>query len=106
MCIPESSDLLPGSTHSDVRESYREDFFFGAAFFARVVAFFAGFFLAILGMRSPPLKKCVSNSIHVYRQAYKNHEYFSEFFAEWLKATQQQCPSAAKVSRLVRAESG
>lgn len=53
-CIPESRDLLPGSTLSVVRGSYRDDFFFVVAFFIRTAAFFAGFFLAILGMRSPP----------------------------------------------------
>jgi hypothetical protein len=42
-------------TQDNVRGSYREDFFFGVAFFARTVAFFAGFFLAILAaMSSPP----------------------------------------------------
>ena len=49
-CIPESRDLLPGFTLCDVRGRYREDFFFGVAFFMRTAAFFAGFFLAILGM--------------------------------------------------------
>jgi hypothetical protein len=53
-CIPESRDLLPGSTHGDVRGSYRDVFFFVVAFFIRTAAFFAGFFLAILAMRSPP----------------------------------------------------
>jgi hypothetical protein len=53
-CTPESRDLLPGSTPCDVRGSYREVFFFVVAFFIRTAAFFAGFFLAILGMRSPP----------------------------------------------------
>jgi hypothetical protein len=37
-------------------EGYRDVFFDPDFFFMRIVAFFAGFFLAALAMRSPPLK--------------------------------------------------
>ena len=40
-----------------VRGSYRDDFFFVVAFFIRTAAFFAGFFLAILGHEITSLKK-------------------------------------------------
>ena len=53
-------------------------------------------------MRSPPLKKCVSNSIHVYRQACKNHESFQEFFAQAVKTARQKYHRAGNICMLKR----
>ena len=48
---------------------YRDVFFDPDFLFIRLVAFFAGFFLAALAMIPPPFKdKLVSNTIQVYRQ--------------------------------------